>query len=481
MKPNQNSKPTRNTKFKSNQAGKVDMKVGQQFPLTIKRIGINGEGVGYFKRQVVFVPGALPGEEVVVETLKVEPKYSLGKIKKIRKKSPVRQEAPCLVYEECGGCQLQHMTYEAQMEAKRDIVLQALERHTSLDLEKLDVRKTVGMDNPWHYRNKSQFQVGEKKGKVEAGLFSVNSHKLIDIDECIVQHSTTNKVTTEIKRIINDFKIPVIDKKTKKPLIKTIVTRVGFETGEVQVVLVTTRKDIPRKELLVSEIEKRLPEVVSIAQNINPKKTSLIFGDETEHLSGKESIEERLDEFTYELSARAFFQLNPIQTTKLYNEAKKAAALTGKEALVDAYCGVGTIGLWLADGAKEIRGMDIIKEGIDDAKANAKKFGAKHADYFVGTAEDLLPKWKKEGWIPDVVVVDPPRTGCDRKFLDTLKEIKPKRFVYVSCNPSTLAKDIEYLKKQYKVEYLQPVDMFPQTAHVEVVSQMILKNEAGSR
>ncbi|WP_282137541.1 23S rRNA (uracil(1939)-C(5))-methyltransferase RlmD [Rossellomorea aquimaris] len=461
--------------YEKKQHNEVKIELKQQFPLTIKKIGINGEGVGFFKRKIVFVPGALTGEEVVVEVTKVHPKFTEARIKKIRKKSPQRTKAPCPVYEQCGGCQLQHLSYEGQLDAKRDILLQSLERHTKLRLEDLDIRQTIGMDNPWHYRNKSQFQVGTHNGKAIAGLYSMNSNKLIDIDECIVQHPLTNKVTTEIKRIINDFNIPVFDDKNKKPILKTIVTRVGFETGEVQVVLVTSEKKIPRKELLINEIQKRLPEVVSIAQNINPKKTALVFGDETIHLSGKESIEERLEEFTYELSARAFFQLNPIQTSKLYNETKKAAALTGEEKVVDAYCGVGTIGLWLAKGAKEIRGMDVIKEGIDDAKKNAKKFGIDHAEYFVGGAETLMPKWKNEGWRPDVVVVDPPRTGCDNRLLDTLKEVKPKTFVYVSCNPSTLAKDIDYLKKQYRVEYLQPVDMFPQTAHVEVVAKLVLK------
>jgi 23S rRNA (uracil1939-C5)-methyltransferase len=461
--------------YEKKQHNEVKIELKQQFPLTIKKIGINGEGVGFFKRKIVFVPGALTGEEVVVEVTKVHPKFTEARIKKIRKKSPQRTKAPCPVYEQCGGCQLQHLSYEGQLDAKRDILLQSLERHTKLRLEDLDIRPTIGMDNPWHYRNKSQFQVGIHNGKAIAGLYSMNSNKLIDIDECIVQHPLTNKVTTEIKRIINDFNIPVFDDKNKKPILKTIVTRVGFETGEVQVVLVTSEKKIPRKELLINEIQKRLPEVVSIAQNINPKKTALVFGDETIHLSGKESIEERLEEFTYELSARAFFQLNPIQTSKLYNETKKAAALTGEEKVVDAYCGVGTIGLWLAKGAKEIRGMDVIKEGIDDAKKNAKKFGVSHAEYFVGGAETLMPKWKNEGWRPDVVVVDPPRTGCDNRLLDTLKEVKPKTFVYVSCNPSTLAKDIDYLKKQYRVEYLQPVDMFPQTAHVEVVAKLVLK------
>jgi len=451
------------------------IKEKQQFPLTIKRLGINGEGVGYFKKQVVFVPGALPGEEVVVEVTKAHPKYAEAIVKKVRKRSEHRVKAPCIVYEQCGGCQLQHLEYSQQLKEKRDILIQALERHTRFKIEEMDIRETIGMDNPWHYRNKSQFQLGEDHGKVIAGMYSIDSHRLINIPECIVQQPVTNKVTNVVKQILADFKVPIYNEKTRKGIVRTIVTRVGVETGQVQIMLVTAKKELPRKDVIISEIKKRLPEVVSIMQNINPKKTSIILGDETIHLSGENIVEERLEEFTYELSARAFFQLNPVQTVKLYNQVKEAAGLTGKEKIVDAYCGVGTIGLWLADGAEEIRGMDIIPEGIEDAKKNAKKHGVENAHYFTGKAEELMPKWVKEGWQPDVVVVDPPRTGCDSKFLETILKVNPKKFVYVSCNPSTLAKDLQVLSSKYKVEYLQPVDMFPQTAHVESVTQLLLK------
>jgi 23S rRNA (uracil-5-)-methyltransferase RumA len=451
----------------------VTIRPGQTFPLTIKRLGINGEGVGYFKKQVVFVPGALPGEEVIVEATNIHPKYAEAKIKRIRKKSPHRVAPPCPVYEACGGCQLQHLDYKKQLEEKRDIVIQSLERHTKLDVDKLDIRPTIGMDDPWSYRNKSQFQVGEKNGQVIAGLYSLNSHKLIDIPECGVQHPLTIKITNVVKQILQDFRIPIYNERTKQGVVRTVVVRVGIKTGEAQVVLVTAKKELPRKELIVAEIQKRLPEVKSIMQNIQPKKTSLIFGNETIHLAGKKAIEERLETFSYELSARAFFQLNPEQTVKLYHEVKKAADLSGEEKVVDAYCGVGTIGLWVADGAKEIRGMDIIPEAIEDAKENAKKHGFENAKYVVGKAETVLPKWKKEGWIPDVVIVDPPRTGCDRVLLDTILKIKPKTFVYVSCNPSTFAKDVQYISKSYKVEYIQPVDMFPHTAHVEIVAKLV--------
>ncbi|MGN7401497.1 23S rRNA (uracil(1939)-C(5))-methyltransferase RlmD [Cytobacillus praedii] len=458
--------------MKQEQSNKL--KLNQTFPLTIKRLGINGEGVGYFKKQVVFVPGALPGEEVVVEATKVHPKFSEAKIKKIRKQSEFRVKPPCPIYEECGGCQLQHLRYDQQLKEKRDIVIQALERHTKLDPSKLEIKETIGMEDPWSYRNKSQFQVGFKDGQVLAGLYGMNSHRLINIDQCAVQHPQTNKATKTVKRILQDLKIPIYNEKSKKGLIRTIVARVGIQTGELQIVLITTKKELPKRELIIQEIKKRLPEVKSIIQNINGQKTSLIFGDETVNLEGSDFIQETLGDLQFELSARTFFQLNPEQTVKLYNEVKKAAALTGTEKVADAYCGVGTIGLWVADGAAEIRGMDIIPESIEDAKKNAARHGIKHAKYVTGKAEILLPKWVKEGWKPDVIIVDPPRTGLDEQLLKTILKVKPKKVVYVSCNPSTLAKDISVLSASYKVKMIQPVDMFPQTAHCEAVTLLEL-------
>lgn len=454
----------------------LTIKEGQRFPLTIKRMGIDGEGVGFFKRQVVFVPGALPGEEIVCEVTKIKGKFAEGKVVKLRKSSPDRVEAPCPVYEECGGCQLQHLSYEGQLREKKDIVRQAFERYTKVNLDKVDFRDTIGMDEPWNYRNKSQMQVGNVDGKMVAGLYSPNSHRLINLGDCLVQHPQTNKVTEVVKQIAADMNIPPYNERKRSGVLRTIVTRVGFETGEYQVVLVTAKKEIPRAELFVEEIRRRLPDVTSIVQNVNPKKTSLVFGDETIVLYGKEKIEERMSEFTFNLSPRAFFQLNPVQTVKLYNAAKEAAELTGQEKVIDAYCGVGTIGLWLAAGAAELRGMDVIEEAIQDARKNAEAHGVYNALYVTGKAETWLPKWEKEGWHPDVVVVDPPRTGLDQSFIDTLLRVKPKRIVYVSCNPSTLAKNVDTITKGgYVLKSLQPVDMFPQTAQVECVSQLVLK------
>ncbi|TMW70593.1 23S rRNA (uracil(1939)-C(5))-methyltransferase RlmD [Alteribacter natronophilus] len=453
----------------------VTMTKGQRFPLTIKRMGIDGEGVGYYKRQVVFVRGALPGEEIVCEVTKVHRKFAEGRVRKIRKASPDRVEAPCPYYDHCGGCQLQHFSYEGQLREKRDVVRQAFERYTKVSFGRVELKQTVGMKDPWRYRNKSQMQAGNDDGKLIVGLYQTDSHRLIDIPECIVQHPKTDEVTRTVKEILEQLNIPAYNEKKRQGVVRTIVTRAGFETGEVQLVLVTATKDLPKEELILERVKERLPFVESVVHNINSRKTSLIFGDETRVIAGKEKIREELGDLSFDLSARAFFQLNPVQTEKLYNMAKEAARLSGTEKVADAYCGVGTIGLWLADGAGEIRGMDVIEDSIRDARKNAERLGV-NAVYETGKAEKWLPQWEKEGWTPDVLVVDPPRSGLDDSLLETIRRVKPKRIVYVSCNPSTLAKNTNVLVKGgYRLEQLQPVDMFPQTAQVEVVSSFVLK------
>lgn len=452
------------------------IEIGQRFPLTIKRLGINGEGIGYYKRTIVFVKGALPEEEVVAEVTEIMPRFATATIKKIRKPSKNRVTPPCEVYEACGGCQLQHLSYNKQLDFKRDMVLQSLEKFKPVGFEEFDIRPTIGMDDPWRYRNKAQFQVRKNEDdKVIAGLYGEGSHKLVNIDNCLVQRPETTKTVNIVKQLLSDLDIPIYDEVKHSGIIKTIVARVGIETGEVQLVLVTNSKKLPKKKQFLEQVKLQLPEIASIMQNVNQEKTSLVMGEETIHLAGKESLTEKLDTLEFDLSARAFFQLNPIQTNVLYDEARKALDLQKDETLVDAYCGVGTIGLSLAKDAKEVRGMDTIPEAIADAKENAIKMGFDHVRYEVGKAESLLPLWLKRGFKPDALVVDPPRTGLDPELIKAIVKAKPKKMVYISCNPSTLGRDLEKLSRSYKVDYLQSVDMFPQTARCEVVVKLTAK------
>ena len=424
----------------------------------------------------MFVKGALPEEEVVAEVTEIMPRFATATIKKIRKPSKNRVTPPCEVYEACGGCQLQHLSYNKQLDFKRDMVLQSLEKFKPVGFEEFDIRPTIGMDDPWRYRNKAQFQVRKNEDdKVIAGLYGEGSHKLVNIDNCLVQRPETTKTVNIVKQLLSDLDIPIYDEVKHSGIIKTIVARVGIETGEVQLVLVTNSKKLPKKKQFLEQVKLQLPEIVSIMQNVNQEKTSLVMGEETIHLAGKESLTEKLDTLEFDLSARAFFQLNPIQTNVLYDEARKALDLQKDETLVDAYCGVGTIGLSLAKDAKEVRGMDTIPEAIADAKENAIKMGFDHVRYEVGKAESLLPLWLKRGFKPDALVVDPPRTGLDPELIKAIVKAKPKKMVYISCNPSTLGRDLEKLSRSYKVDYLQSVDMFPQTARCEVVVKLTAK------
>lgn len=445
-----------------------EVQTGDRIVVTIKRLGINGEGVGYYRRKAVFIKGALPEEVVKATVARVEAKFILADLNKIEKTSPQRAEPPCPVFNICGGCQIQHLSYEGQLAGKVDIVREAFARYT--DLAQVKFKPMLGMEHPWNYRNKAQLQLGMQKDKMIAGLYAADSHQLVDITGCPIQHPKINEAVDQTRKVLERLRIPVYQEKGNQGLVRTIVARWGFQSGELQITLVTVSDKLPQQERVVSELRQALPGLTSIAINVNPKNTSLVFGPKTISLWGEHSIEESLGELQFTLSPRAFFQLNPLQTVKLYEAVRNAASLTGRETVVDAYCGTGTIGLWLAPYAHAVRGIESIPEAVIDARSNADRNGRSNISFHEGLAEELLPRWAKAGLKPDVIVADPPRTGLDPRFLEAVLRTKPKRFVYVSCNPSTLAKDCKVLiDGGYKLEWVQPVDMFPQTSHVEAV------------
>lgn len=453
------------------------VEVGQRFPLTIKRIGINGEGLGYYKRKIVFIPGALPEEVVVAEVTNVAPRFIEAKVHKLRQASPQRVTPKDATYGQVGGIELEHLSYPGQLAFKKDVVVQALEKFKPQGYAKYNITDTVGMETPWHYRNKAQFQVREIDGHLAAGLYAPSSHTLIDLPEFATQTDLTMKIIRTVLKLVESLGIPVFDETKNAGILKTLVVRESFSTGEAQLTFITNSPKLPQKHALITAIQAELPEVVSIMQNINKGKNVLVWGDQTIHLAGQETIMETLNGVHFELTARAFFQLNPVQTAKMYNLVQDALDLTPEDRLVDAYCGVGTIGLSLANQVAEVRGMDTIADSIEAAKHNAAINDIQNVEYAVGAAENLLPEWLDNGFVPTALVVDPPRTGLDQKLIDAILDSRPLKFVYVSCNPSTLARDLKALVHTYQVEKIQPLDMFPQTARVEAVVTLTLKRD----
>lgn len=459
----------------SNTINAEELKSGDIIIVTIKRLGINGEGVGYYRRKAVFIDGAITDEVVKAEVQEVQPKFIKAQLLEVEKRSPHRIEPPCPVFGICGGCQIQHISYEGQLAAKTDIVREAFNRYAGLD--NLRFKPILGMEHPWNYRNKAQLQLKRQGSEVIAGLYEADSHSIVDISGCPIQHPKVNEAVEKVKSVLEELRIPLYKENGSKDGVRTIVVRHGFQSGELQVTLVTAGSRLPRQDDFVRMLRLTMPEVSGIAMNINPKKTSLIFGERTITLWGAENMQESLSDLQFALSPRAFFQLNPQQTVKLYESVRAAAGLTGQETVIDAYCGTGTIGLWLAPYAKEIRGIEAIPEAVEDARINAQRNGRTNASFHVGQAEELLPRWVKDGLRPDVIIADPPRTGLDPRFLETILRTKPKRFVYVSCNPSTLAKDCKVLLDGgYEIDWVQPVDMFPQTSHVESCTLLVRKD-----
>ena len=434
----------------------------------------DGAGVAKVGGYPLFVPNGLPGEKAKVKVIKTGKSYGFGKLMELYEKSPYRVEIPSSERHKYGGCQLEHISYEGQLTFKENQVREVLTRIGKL--EEVVVHPILGMESPWHYRNKAQVPVGEKDGKLIAGFFKPRSHEIVDTDESLIQLPEINEAVQIIKEICSNLGIAAYQEETHKGVLRHIMARYGKQTGELMVVLITRTAELPQKNQLVEEIVARLPKVKSIVHNVNSKRTNVILGEKTTVLWGSEVIYDYIGEVKFAISALSFYQVNPVQTKVLYDKALEYADLSGQETVIDAYCGIGTISLFLAQKAKKVFGVEVVPEAIEDARRNAELNGLTNAEFAAGESEVLIPKWYKEGNAADVLVVDPPRKGCDEALLQTIIEMKPKKVVYVSCNPATLARDLRILEDGgYKTVEVQPVDMFPMTTHVEAVAKIELR------
>ena len=452
------------------------VRIGDLILLNIKRMGINGEGIGYYHRQAIFVDGAVVGEDVEVEITKVLDGYAYGEITKIKKASPNRCAPRCPYYGKCGGCQLQHIDYNEQLVQKREMVVEAMNRYfdKTKDEDDILVYPTIGMEEPWYYRNKTQLPVRHDGEKVVCGMYAKGSNKLVYIDRCLIEEDLISNTMKEVLDYLTKANIDVYNPRFRQGSLRYVVLRGFSDTKEVQATFVLMKKDSHIIKVL-ENINKKIPQIKSVFYNINsdPKSIEIISG-ECLLIKGKEKIEGKLGKLKFSISPDSFFQLNTKQTIKLYDEVKKAINPKGNEIVLDLYCGIGSIGLYLADSVKEIYGVDNNQSNINNAMEFAKMNNIDNAKFYCGNILNYLDKLKKNNIVPDAIVMDPPRRGVELSILNYLQKSKIKKIVYVSCNPSTLAKNLNHLQGSYRIEFIKPLDMFPNTANVESIATLSL-------
>ena len=452
----------------------TQLTVGEEIFLDIKRIGINGEGIGYYKRLAIFVDGVLPKENVLVKITKLHRGYAEAELLELKIPSKDRVAPFCPHYTKCGGCSLQHVNYEATRDIKRDILMESITRYTKINPRSFEVKPTILMKNPKNYRAKVNLPAKNGIHGAVFGLYAPNSEKFIRIKGCDVQNESINEIMDEVAKAMDKFAVKAYDPKNKKGYVRYLVARASVYSKEIQVTLILTKELASIKEL-AEEIMKNT-KVTSVYYSINNNfDDASIFGKEIVKVCGKDTIKEKIGDYYYNLLPNSFFQLNPVQAKLLYDEVKKAAKLSFKENVLDAYCGVGSIGIYLAKWAKEVVGVESNKQAVLNAKENANTNKIKNIRFIEGNASNVLPYLVKDHFIPDVMVFDPPRTGMTPDIKEAIKKCLPKRIVYVSCNPASLAKDLAELTQNYQVKYIQPIDMFPFTSHVESVTMLELK------
>ncbi len=456
------------------------MKKDDLIELTIEDLGVDGEGIGKVDGMAIFVKDAVPGDRVQAKVMKMKKSYGYARLMQVLDPSPERTESRCAFARQCGGCQLQAMTYEAQLDFKAKKVWNHLIRIGGItDLAKPEI---IGMDDPWRYRNKAQFPFGtDKEGNPVTGFYAARSHNIIPCTECWLGVEENKVILEKILNHLKTYHISTYDEVSGKGLLRHVLIRKGFTTGEVMVCLILNGRTMPKLTELVDSL-REVPGMTSITINVNTKNTNVIMGTEMIFVWGQDYITDYIGNIKYQISPLSFYQVNPVQTKKLYETALEYADLKGNETVWDLYCGIGTISLFLAQKAGKVYGVEIVPQAIDDARQNAKLNGIENAEFFVGKAEEVLPeKYEKEGIYADVIVVDPPRKGCDTAALETMVKMKPERIVYVSCDSATLARDVKWLgERGYEVKKVKACDMFPGTVHVETVV-LLSKGEVDSK
>lgn len=453
----------------------TDIKKNDQVEITIEDIGSEGEGIGKYEGYTLFVKDTVMGDRALVQVMKTGKTYGYARLVKLIKPSEFRVEPRCPIAAKCGGCQLQHVDYLKQLEYKENKVRNCLSRIGGF--RDINMEPISGMEEPYYYRNKSQFPVGKNKdGKVVIGFYAGRTHSIIDTEHCYIGSKVNVDILQIMRSFINQYGIEPYEEETNQGLLRHILTRVGYSTGEIMVCLVINGTVLPHKDELIKDLLK-IEGMKSICLNVNKEKTNVILGDRVIPLWGEPYITDRIGEVSYQISPLSFYQVNPVQTKKLYDIALEYAELNGDEVVWDLYCGIGTISLFLAQRAKQVYGVEIIPQAIEDAKKNASINGIENAEFFVGAAEEVLPrKYKEDKIYADVIVVDPPRKGCEQSLLDTILTMAPKRVVYVSCDPATLARDLKYLcEKDYELVKVRAVDQFGHSVHVETVCLMSRK------
>lgn len=452
------------------------LKKNDQVEIEIEDIGSEGEGIGRYEGYTLFVKDTVMGDRALVQVMKTGKTYGYARLVKLITPSDYRVEPRCEIAARCGGCQLMHVDYERQLRYKEDKVRNCLQRiggFTELPMEPI-----CGMEEPYYYRNKSQYPVGKNKdGSIAIGFYAGRTHAIIDTSHCYIGAKVNEEIIAVIRAFIEKYNLEPYQEEQHKGLLRHILTRVGYRTGEIMVCLVINGRELPHKAELMDDLTK-IDGMKSICLNVNREKTNVILGNEIIPLWGEPYITDYIGDIKYQISPLSFYQVNPVQTKKLYDIALDYAELRGEETVWDIYCGIGTISLFLAQKAKMVYGVEIVPQAIEDAKKNAQINGITNTQFFVGAAEEVLPaKYKEEKIYADVIVVDPPRKGCDQSLLDTILAMAPKRVVYVSCDPATLARDLKYLcEKDYKLAKVRAVDQFGHSTHVETVVLLVRTN-----